>query len=154
MALLKVKSQESTTQTPKENEKPKTDNLGRSYGTGRRKNAIARVWIQPGKGDFIVNDKKLEEYFRVESVYSRVLAPFDLVNMKGKFNVYCTAIGGGYSGQADAIRLGISRALDKFDPSLHSTLRKNKMLTRDARVVERKKYGKHKARKSTQFSKR
>ena len=151
MALLKVKNVE---ETKLEASKPKKDALGRAYGTGRRKNAIARVWVKAGAGNFIVNKKKLEEYFKIETLCSKILVPFGVINMQGKFDVYCTVSGGGHSGQAGAVQLGIARALDKFDPEFHVHLRKNGLLTRDARIVERKKYGKHKARKSTQFSKR
>lgn len=155
MALLKVKNlEEAKAQPAKETPKPKKDSLGRSYGTGRRKNAVARVWIKPGKGEFIVNKLDILKYFKVDTLCSKVLAPFALVNMNGKFDVYCTVKGGGHSGQAGAVQLGIARALDQFEPDFHVALRKSGMLTRDARVVERKKYGKHKARKSTQFSKR
>lgn len=134
--------------------KPKRDVLGRSYGTGRRKNAVARVWVKAGSGKFVVNGLDLAKYFARETLHKIVLRPFDMTNMLGKFDVFCTVKGGGHSGQAGAIQLGIARGVDAFDPSLHTALRQSGMLTRDSRVVERKKYGKHKARKSTQFSKR
>lgn len=133
---------------------PVKDAQGRSYGTGRRKNSIARVWIKPGNGKIIINGKVLEQYFgravlglvvRQSLVATKTIADFD---------VDCTVLGGGLSGQAGAIRLGISRALDRFDPSLHVALRKGGFLTRDSRVVERKKYGLHGARRKPQFSKR
>lgn len=153
MALLKVQAPEIEAEV-KEAPKPKKDSLGRSYGTGRRKNAVARVWIKAGKGAVVVNKLDIQNYFKIDTLCSKVLAPFALVDMKGKFDVYCTVKGGGHSGQAGAVQLGIARALDKFEPEFHAALRKSGMLTRDSRVVERKKYGRHKARKSTQFSKR
>lgn len=153
MALLKVTTN-SEENSKKEVVKPNKDNLGRSYGTGRRKNAVARVWIKAGSGKFIVNKLEILSYFKIDTLCSKVLAPFRLVEMNGKFDVFCTVKGGGHSGQAGAVQLGIARALDKFEPDFHVSLRKSGMLTRDSRVVERKKYGKHKARKSTQFSKR
>jgi len=161
MALLKVKTTEleqldTKVAAPAKAEAPKKekDALGRTYGTGRRKNAIARVWIKAGKGKFSVNNRELDNYFPVETLRMKILLPFALTEMTGKFDVLCTVKGGGHTGQAGAIQLGIARALDKFDSVYHVTLRKNGMLTRDSRVVERKKYGKVKARKSTQFSKR
>lgn len=152
MALIKAKAklEESKTETVK----TVKDNLGRTYGTGRRKTSVARVWVKAGKGICVINNKPLEEYFRVDTLCSKILTPFRMVNSEGKFDVFCTVKGGGHSGQAGAVQLGIARALDKFDTEFHATLRKSGLLTRDARVVERKKYGKRKARKSTQFSKR
>lgn len=153
MALIKIKPQEL--ENKKEViQKPAKDSLGRTYGTGRRKDAVARVWVKSGKGAFVVNNKSLDEYFRLDTLCSKILSPFKILNQEGKFDVFCTVKGGGHSGQAGAVQLGIARALDKFDEVFHSTLRKNGMLTRDARIVERKKYGKRKARRSTQFSKR
>ena len=134
--------------------KPVKDALGRSYATGRRKNAVARVWIKPGSGKVTVNHIDIDKYFVRASSRYVLLQPFGATNTSGQFDVFCTVVGGGHSGQAGAILLGIARALDKFDPSLHSTLRQGGFLTRDSRIVERKKYGQHKARKSTQFSKR
>ncbi|MDX1924037.1 MAG: 30S ribosomal protein S9 [Rickettsiaceae bacterium] len=152
MALIKLQTQEEAKVLTKT--KPAKDALGRSYGTGRRKSAVARVWIKPGKGAFIVNNKQISEYFRVDTLCSKILTPFVMVSSESKFDVFCTVKGGGHSGQAGAIQLGIARALDKFDESFHTALSQAKLLTRDSRVVERKKYGKKKARKSTQFSKR
>jgi small subunit ribosomal protein S9 len=134
--------------------KPKIDKLGRSYGTGRRKNAIARVWIKPGTGKFSVNGKELKQYFARPVLQMILKQPFSATNNVDKFDVMCTVVGGGLSGQAGAVRHGISRALDSFDPTTHTALRQNGFLTRDSRVVERKKYGQKKARKSFQFSKR
>jgi len=133
---------------------PKKDALGRAYGTGRRKDASARVWIKSGTGKIIVNGKDVTVYF-ARSVSRMILnQPFVATNTAGHFDVWCTVAGGGLSGQAGAVRHGISRALDQFDPSLHKTLRHGGFLTRDSRVVERKKYGRAKARKRFQFSKR
>lgn len=137
-----------------EERKPKLDNLGRAYGTGRRKESSARVWIKPGTGKFIVNKKEITNYFARAVLRMVVNQPFDVTDNRGRFDVLCTVIGGGLSGQAGAIRHGISRALDNYDPSLHTVLRRGGFLTRDSRVVERKKYGKRKARRSFQFSKR
>jgi len=153
MALLKVKGTEAETSATAPRT-PKKDSLGRSYGTGRRKNAIARVWVKAGTGKFVVNSHKLEEYFPRSTLHQIVNQPFAVINMQDKFDVFCTVKGGGHSGQAGAVLLGIARALDQFDPEYHTSLRKNGLLTRDSRVVERKKYGKRKARRSTQFSKR
>jgi len=137
-----------------EKREPKIDKLGRAYATGRRKDASARVWIRPGTGKFVVNKRDVTNYF-ARSVLRMVLnQPFVATNTAGKFDVYCTVTGGGLSGQAGAVRHGISRALDDFDPTLHTILRRGGYLTRDSRVVERKKYGKRKARRSFQFSKR
>ena len=133
---------------------PVKDTQGRSYGTGKRKNSIARVWIKLGTGKFIINGKDIEQYLGRPT--SRMLARKSLVATKNEalFDVDCTVLGGGLSGQAGAIRHGISRALDRFDPSLHKALRKGGFLTRDSRVVERKKYGRAGARRGFQFSKR
>ena len=134
--------------------KPVKDALGRSYGTGRRKNSVARVWLKPGSGKITVNHKEIEKYFARDTHRMVLMQPLDATKTIGQFDVMCTVKGGGLSGQAGAIRHGISRALDNFEPELHTILRADGFLTRDPRVVERKKYGKHKARKSTQFSKR
>ena len=130
------------------------DKLGRSYGTGRRKNSVARVWIKPGSGKVVVNHKEVEKYFARDTHRMVLMQPLDVTKTLGQFDIMCTVKGGGLSGQAGAIRHGLTRALDNFDPTLHSVLKSHGFLTRDPRVVERKKYGKHKARKSTQFSKR
>ena len=134
--------------------KPQKDSLGRAYATGRRKNSIARVWIKAGSGKVTVNKKEVSEYFTRPSHVTVLLSPFASTELSGQFDVVCTVKGGGHTGQAGAIKLGIARALDNFDPSLHIALKRDGHLTRDSRVVERKKYGKHKARRSTQFSKR
>lgn len=134
--------------------KPNVDSLGRSYGTGRRKDAVARVWIKPGKGKVTVNGRAFEDYFPRPAHRTDVLQPFTLTKVLNQFDIICTVKGGGISGQAGAVRHGVSRALDQFSPELHSLLSKAGFLTRDSRVVERKKYGQKKARKRFQFSKR
>lgn len=127
---------------------------GGAYGTGRRKNSVARVWVKPGKGTVTVNKRDVSDYFPREAYRKLVLQPFVDTNTSGQYDVVCTIKGGGTTGQAGAIIHGIARALDCISDDFHSVLRKNGFLTRDSRVVERKKYGKRKARKSTQFSKR
>ena len=137
--------------TPRE---PKKDEFGRSYATGRRKDAVARVWIKPGTGKITVNNRELENYFPRPVLRMVINQPFQVTNREGQFDVICTASGGGLSGQAGAIRHGISQALTLYEPDLRSILKKGGFLTRDSRVVERKKYGRRKARRSFQFSKR
>ncbi len=133
---------------------PKRDELGRSYATGKRKDAVARVWIKPGPGKITVNGREFERYF-VRPVLRMVIhQPFEAADRKDQFDVTCTVKGGGLSGQAGAVRHGISKALTLYEPELRPVLKKGGFLTRDARVVERKKYGKAKARRSFQFSKR
>lgn len=134
--------------------KPNIDKLGRAYGTGRRKDATARVWVKRGSGKITVNGKALEAYFARPVLRMIINQPFAVLASEGKFDVTVTVVGGGLSGQAGAVRHGISRALDQYDPSFRPTLRKSGFMTRDSRVVERKKYGKAKARRSFQFSKR
>src|SRR4051812_44289251 len=133
---------------------PKRDVLGRSYATGRRKNAVARVWIRPGKGEIMVNGKKVVQYFARPVLRMLLTQPFLVADRYNQFDVTCTCSGGGLSGQAGAVRLGISRALTHYEPELRPVLKLAGFLTRDPRVVERKKYGKAKARRSFQFSKR
>ncbi len=132
----------------------KLDAQGRAYGTGRRKNAVARVWVKPGKGSFTVNGKELTKYFARPVLRMIVNQPFVTLDRVGAFDVFCTVEGGGLSGQAGAVRHGLSRALDGFSPEFHKALRSCGFLTRDSRVVERKKYGRRKARRRFQFSKR
>ncbi len=132
--------------------KPKMDAQGRAYATGRRKTSVARVWIKPGKGNISINGK--ENYFSRATLDMVIGQPFDAVERVDGFDIFCTVKGGGTSGQAGAIRYAISKALLEFSPEYRPTLRKFGLLTRDARKVERKKYGRHKARKATQFSKR
>jgi small subunit ribosomal protein S9 len=125
-----------------------------TYGTGRRKNAVARVWVKRGTGKITVNGKVLEEYFARPVLRMIINQPFAVIDRVGNFDINCTVAGGGLSGQAGAVRLGISRALDDYDTIFHKALRVGGFLTRDSRVVERKKYGHAKARRSFQFSKR
>lgn len=133
---------------------PKRDQFGRSYATGRRKDAVARVWVKPGTGKFIVNDRTLESYFPRPVLRMMINQPFSTINAVDQWDVMCTVTGGGLSGQAGAIRHGLSRALTYFEPGLRPALKAAGFLTRDPRAVERKKYGKAKARRSFQFSKR
>jgi len=133
---------------------PKRDALGRSYATGRRKNAVARVWIKPGKGEIMVNGKRVGQYFARPVLRMLITQPFLVADRYNQFDVYCTVNGGGLSGQAGALRHGISRALTYYEPELRGILKIAGFLTRDSRVVERKKYGRKKARRSFQFSKR
>jgi small subunit ribosomal protein S9 len=121
---------------------------------GRRKTAIARVFLRPGKGEVKVNDKKFEEYFPIETSREDILIPFKLTNTLGSYDVAANVTGGGFSGQAEAVRLGIARALAGISEEYRKILRENGLLTRDPRMVERKKYGQKKARKRFQFSKR
>jgi small subunit ribosomal protein S9 len=130
------------------------DDLGRSYATGKRKDAVARVWIKPGSGKISVNGREGDIYFSRPTLQMIIRQPFDVTERKEQFDVFCTVKGGGLSGQAGAVRHGISKALTLQEPDLRSALKKNGFLTRDSRVVERKKYGKPKARRSFQFSKR
>ncbi len=133
---------------------PKRDAQGRSYATGRRKNAVARVWVKPGKGEVIVNGKAAAVYFARPVLRMLITQPFLVADRYNQFDVHCTVTGGGLSGQAGALRHGISRALTYYEPDLRGILKVAGFLTRDSRVVERKKYGKAKARRSFQFSKR
>ncbi|MEQ8604360.1 MAG: 30S ribosomal protein S9 [Marivibrio sp.] len=133
---------------------PKIDEHGRSYGTGRRKNAVARVWIKPGSGKMTVNGKELGAYFARPTLQMIVRQPFQVAERADQFDVYCTVSGGGLSGQAGAVRHGVSRALVAYEPALRAALKPAGFLTRDDRKVERKKYGRAKARRSFQFSKR
>ncbi len=133
---------------------PKRDAQGRSYATGRRKDAVARVWIKPGRGEISINGKKANQYFARPVLRMLITQPFLVADVYNQFDVYCTVNGGGLSGQAGAVRHGISRALTFYDPSLRGILKQAQFLTRDSRVVERKKYGRAKARRSFQFSKR
>ncbi len=134
--------------------KPKKDKFGRAYATGKRKNSVARVWVKPGKGQITVNAKTIDEYFARPVLKMVINQPFELTQRVGEFDVVCTVKGGGLSGQAGAIKHGISKALNDYEPELRAILKKAGFLTRDARVVERKKFGKAKARRSYQFSKR
>ncbi len=133
---------------------PIRDDLGRAYATGKRKNAIARVWIKPGSGKVMVNGKELNTFFARPVLQMILRQPFQVAGVEDQFDVMATVKGGGLSGQAGAVKHGISKALQLYDPSLRGALKAAGFLTRDSRVVERKKYGKAKARKSFQFSKR
>jgi small subunit ribosomal protein S9 len=133
---------------------PVRDALGRSYATGKRKDAVARVWVKPGNGKVVVNGKEMAVYFARPVLQMVIGQPFKVANVAGQFDVMCTVAGGGLSGQAGAVKHGISKALTLYDPELRLALKAAGFLTRDARVVERKKYGKRKARRSFQFSKR
>src|SRR6201984_2861355 len=134
--------------------KPKRDAKGRAYATGKRKNAIARVWLKPGSGKITINGRDSPVYFARPVLRMMMNQPFQVVNRTGQFDVVCTVSGGGLSGQAGAVRHGISKALTNYEPELRKVLKTGGFLTRDSRVVERKKYGKAKARRSFQFSKR
>ena len=133
---------------------PKIDKQGRAYATGRRKNAIARVWIKRGTGQITVNGRDISAYFARPVLQMVLQQPFEAAERTGEFDVVATVVGGGLSGQAGAVRHGISRALTNFEPGLRPALKAGGFMTRDPRVVERKKYGKAKARRSFQFSKR
>lgn len=133
---------------------PKIDELGRSYATGKRKTAVARVWIKPGAGKIIVNKKDHTEYFGRAVLQMIIKQPLVAAERNDQFDIYCTVTGSGPSGQAGAVRHGIAKALTYYEPALRGVLKKGGFLTRDSRVVERKKYGRAKARRSFQFSKR
>ena len=141
-------------QAPAQPPKPKLDAKGRAYATGRRKNAIARVWVKRGGGKVTVNGKALDIYFARPVLRMLVQQPLNISNRRDQIDVECTVVGGGLSGQAGAVRHGLSRAMTNFEPELRALLKKGGFLTRDSRAVERKKYGRAKARRSFQFSKR
>ena len=132
----------------------KLDKYGRAYATGKRKDAVARVWIKPGSGKITVNTRTIEVFFARPVLRMLINQPLVAANRATQFDVVCTVSGGGLSGQAGAVRHGIAKALTYFEPDLRSVLKRGGFLTRDSRVVERKKYGKAKARRSFQFSKR
>jgi small subunit ribosomal protein S9 len=132
----------------------KLDKFGRAYATGKRKNAIARVWVKPGKGTITINGKTSDAYFARPVLRMMINQPFRITDREGQFDVICTVVGSGLSGQAGAVRHGISKALSDYEPGLRPALKHAGFLTRDSRVVERKKYGRKKARRSFQFSKR
>jgi small subunit ribosomal protein S9 len=141
-----------TPQTPKYVQK--LDKAGRAYATGKRKNAVARVWIKPGGGVVTINERPIEVYFARPVLRMLIQQPLVAANRQSQYDVVCTVSGGGLSGQAGAVRHGISKALMNFEPDLRPNLKRGGFLTRDPRVVERKKYGRAKARRSFQFSKR
>ena len=132
----------------------KLDKQGRAYATGKRKDAVARVWIQPGAGKILINKRAIEVYFARPVLRMVIQQPLIASNRHGQFDVECKVSGGGLSGKAGAVRHGLSKALTNFEPDLRSVLKRGGFLTRDSRVVERKKYGRAKARRSFQFSKR
>ncbi len=132
----------------------KIDAQGRAYATGKRKNAIARVWLKPGSGKVLVNGRESNVYFARPVLRMLIAQPFQVADRFNNYDVVCTVVGGGLSGQAGAVRHGISKALSLYEPALRPVLKQVGFLTRDPRVVERKKYGKPKARRSFQFSKR
>ncbi len=139
---------------PEQLPEPKIDDHGRSYATGKRKDAVARVWIKPGTGQIVVNTRPLETYFARLVLRMIIGQPFAAAARVDQYDVTCTVKGGGLSGQAGAVRHGISKALTLYEPALRKPLKSGGFLTRDSRIVERKKYGRHKARRSHQFSKR
>ena len=149
--LAKINESENIVSVERE---PKIDNLGRSYATGRRKESTARVWVKRGTGKIQINGKDMLSYFARPVLQMQLNFVFDVTERKDQFDVIATVKGGGLSGQAGAVRHGLSRALTLFEPDLRKSLKSAGMLTRDSRVVERKKYGRAKARKSFQFSKR
>jgi small subunit ribosomal protein S9 len=139
---------------PEAPRQPVRDALGRAYATGKRKDAVARVWVRPGSGRVTVNGKDIGVYFARPVLQMILRQPFQIARVEGQFDVMATVAGGGLSGQAGAVKHGISKALQLYEPSLRAPLKAAGFLTRDSRVVERKKYGKRKARRSFQFSKR
>ncbi len=132
----------------------KLDKYGRAYATGKRKDAVARVWLKRGAGKIVINDREIDVYFARPVLRMLIQQPLSVANRNGQYDVVCRVSGGGLSGQAGAVRHGLSKALTHFEPELRSVLKHGGFLTRDSRVVERKKYGKAKARRSFQFSKR
>jgi small subunit ribosomal protein S9 len=145
---------ETNQASPNKTEKIKLDFKDSKYATGRRKRSIAKVWLKKGTGKIHVNGKSYENYFKRDTHKMQLLKPFELINQSTSYDVKCNVKGGGTTGQVGAMVLGISRALLLFDPGFKSTLKKEKLTTRDSRSVERKKYGHKKARRSFQFSKR
>ncbi|MEP0156327.1 MAG: 30S ribosomal protein S9 [Pseudophaeobacter sp.] len=133
---------------------PVRDELGRAYATGKRKDAVARVWIKPGSGKVVVNGKEMKAYFARPVLQMILRQPFTVAGVEDQFDVYATVKGGGLSGQAGAVKHGVSKAVQLYDPALRGALKAAGFLTRDSRVVERKKFGRRKARRSFQFSKR
>jgi small subunit ribosomal protein S9 len=150
--LAALKPATAAPETPKYTQK--LDKQGRAYATGKRKNAVARVWIKPGAGKILVNSRPIEVFFARPVLRMIIQQPLVASNRNGQYDVVCSVSGGGLSGQAGAVRHGLSKALTYFEPDLRGVLKRGGFLTRDPRVVERKKYGKAKARRSFQFSKR
>ena len=153
-SLQDIKAATVANTEAKAHRKSVKDKKGRSYATGKRKDAVARVWVMPGKGNITINDKSMDEYFARPVLKMVINQPFVVANRENEFDVVCTVKGGGLSGQAGAIKHGIAKALNEYEPELRTVLKQAGFLTRDDRVVERKKYGKAKARRSYQFSKR
>ena len=153
-SLQDIKAATAANTEAKAPRKSVKDKKGRSYATGKRKDAVARVWVMPGKGNITINDKSMDEYFARPVLKMVINQPFEVADRVNEFDVVCTVSGGGLSGQAGAIKHGISKALNEYEPELRAVLKKAGFLTRDDRVVERKKYGLAKARRSYQFSKR
>ena len=152
LADLGQTAQTAAPEAPKHGQK--LDSLGRAYATGKRKDAVARVWIKPGSGKILINDRSVEVYF-ARPVLRMILAqPLQIAQRDGQYDIVVNVNGGGLSGQAGAVRHGISQALARYEPALRTAVKREGFLTRDPRVVERKKYGKAKARRSFQFSKR
>ena len=151
-------AEDSTPQQPPQPEAPlrgqQLDKFGRAYATGRRKDAVARVWLKPGSGKITVNGRDQETYFARPTLRLVINQPFGMTDRGGQYDIICTVKGGGLSGQAGAVLHGIAQALSRYEPTLRNAVKRAGFLTRDSRVVERKKYGKAKARKSFQFSKR
>ena len=143
-----------TQQETKSSKKIKLDFKESKYATGRRKKSIARVWLKKGSGEIHVNGKKMNDYFSKQNLQIAVMRPLSIVSRENEYDVRCTVKGGGMTGQAGAIILGLARAIVAYEPELKPTLKKEKLTTRDSRSVERKKYGHRKARRSFQFSKR
>jgi small subunit ribosomal protein S9 len=152
LADLGTNAQAAAPEAPKHVQK--LDSLGRAYATGKRKDAVARVWIKPGSGNIVINDRPVDVYFARPVLRMILQQPLQVVNRDGQYDITVSVMGGGLSGQAGAVRHGLAKALTHYEPELRSPLKKEGFLTRDARVVERKKYGKKKARRSFQFSKR
>jgi small subunit ribosomal protein S9 len=152
LADLGTNAQTAAPEAPKHVQK--LDSLGRAYATGKRKDAVARVWIKPGSGKILINDRSVEVYFARPVLRLILSQPLQVAQREGQYDIVVNVNGGGLSGQAGAVRHGISKALTYYEPELRGPLKKEGFLTRDARVVERKKYGKKKARRSFQFSKR
>ena len=155
-SLQDIKAAATTTSAPEAKvvRRANKDKQGRAYATGKRKDAVARVWVMPGKGNITINEKSIDQYFARPVLKMIINQPFEVTNRVNEFDVVCTVKGGGLSGQAGAIKHGISKALNEYEPELRTVLKQAGFLTRDDRVVERKKYGKAKARRSYQFSKR
>tara|TARA_B100000959_G_scaffold64482_1_gene68206 strand:+ start:12133 stop:12573 length:441 start_codon:yes stop_codon:yes gene_type:complete len=145
---------ETNINTTENKQKIKLDFKESKYATGRRKRSIAKVWLKKGSGLIFVNGKKMSEYFKKPNLQTAIYRPLNLTKRESEFDIRCSVTGGGLSGQVGAIIHGISRALVEFEPALKPTLKKEKLTTRDSRSVERKKYGRRKARRSFQFSKR